>query len=563
MKAPAEMAIARGADIVANLTAFARLYGYVRYFHPSDETRLVDWERFAVYGAGEVQQAIGATALRDVLTRLFAPLAPSLAVYSEGERAPAAPAVVDGKRVVAWQHRGVGGSGLGWRIFDPYRSVRVRRARLLASDPIIDKPLARGVRVRLPLAPVSRSWLRRRSVTLGPLGDALAALDPKSFRATEARVRLAAIVIAWSTLQHFYPYFDVCAAGWNDALPIALHAALDDRDEEDLERTLRRMLVALEDGHATVNYRIAQGSRGAMPLKLGWIEERMVVVETGAAEVERGDVVIQVAGVPASEALREAESLVSGSPHWRRARGLDYVGVGPLGTSVELVLERDGMVRTVQLARGRSSQRTRRHTAAPAIRSLSGGVMYVDLSRATKAELKKRLPELSAAAGLIADMRGYPQAGNELLLAHLLREPCEHQMFQVPKIVQPDHEDIAGWDCSGWHLAPSRPRIAGGVAFLSGPGAISYAESILGFVEGHRLGEIVGGASAGANGNVNRTRLPAGFEIYWTGMRVVKHDGTCHHGIGVLPTIPVEPTLAGVREGRDEVLEAALQALTG
>ena len=29
---------------LANLTAFARLYGYVRYFHPSDESAGADWQ---------------------------------------------------------------------------------------------------------------------------------------------------------------------------------------------------------------------------------------------------------------------------------------------------------------------------------------------------------------------------------------------------------------------------------------------------------------------------------------------------------------------------------------
>lgn len=36
---------------IANLEAFARLYGYVRFFHPSDEAAALDWDRFAVYGA--------------------------------------------------------------------------------------------------------------------------------------------------------------------------------------------------------------------------------------------------------------------------------------------------------------------------------------------------------------------------------------------------------------------------------------------------------------------------------------------------------------------------------
>jgi C-terminal processing protease CtpA/Prc len=41
-------------------------------------------------------------------------------------------------------------------------------------------------------------------------------------------------------------------------------------------------------------------------------------------------------------------------------------------------------------------------------------------------------------------------------------------------------------------------------------------------------------------------------------MRVTKRDGSPHHGVGIRPTVPVAPTLRGVKEGRDEVLERAL-----
>ncbi len=75
------------------------------------------------------------------------------------------------------------------------------------------------------------------------------------------------------------------------------------------------------------------------------------------------------------------------------------------------------------------------------------------------------------------------------------------------------------------------------------------------------LGEIVGQPTAGANGNVNPFSLPGDFTIYWTGMRVVEHDGSQHHMVGVQPTAPVLRTLKGVREGRDELLEAALRVV--
>jgi hypothetical protein len=45
-------------------------------------------------------------------------------------------------------------------------------------------------------------------------------------------------------------------------------------------------------------------------------------------------------------------------------------------------------------------------------------------------------------------------------------------------------------------------------------------------------------------------------------MKVTRHDGrTPFHLGGVKPDLAVEPTLAGLRAGRDEVLERALTLL--
>jgi C-terminal processing protease CtpA/Prc len=42
-------------------------------------------------------------------------------------------------------------------------------------------------------------------------------------------------------------------------------------------------------------------------------------------------------------------------------------------------------------------------------------------------------------------------------------------------------------------------------------------------------------------------------------MRVLKHDGSRHHGVGISPTINIEPTIKGIRDGKDEVLEKAIE----
>ena len=76
----------------------------------------------------------------------------------------------------------------------------------------------------------------------------------------------------------------------------------------------------------------------------------------------------------------------------------------------------------------------------------------------------------------------------------------------------------------------------------------------MGIVEHYKLGEIVGGPTAGTNGNINPFKLPGGYTITWTGMKVLKHDESQHHGIGILPTVPAVRTRKGVAEGKDEIL---------
>jgi C-terminal processing protease CtpA/Prc len=46
-------------------------------------------------------------------------------------------------------------------------------------------------------------------------------------------------------------------------------------------------------------------------------------------------------------------------------------------------------------------------------------------------------------------------------------------------------------------------------------------------------------------------------------MKVLKQDGSRHHGVGIQPTVPCSRTKAGVAAGRDEQLERALAIVRG
>jgi C-terminal processing protease CtpA/Prc len=67
----------------------------------------------------------------------------------------------------------------------------------------------------------------------------------------------------------------------------------------------------------------------------------------------------------------------------------------------------------------------------------------------------------------------------------------------------------------------------------------------------------------GANGDVTVIALPGRVTMSFTGQAVRHADGRQLQRIGLVPDVPVRPTIAGVRAGRDEVLERAVRYLKG
>jgi C-terminal processing protease CtpA/Prc len=188
-------------------------------------------------------------------------------------------------------------------------------------------------------------------------------------------------------------------------------------------------------------------------------------------------------------------------------------------------------------------------------------IMYVDIDRITDADFARELPQIAAAKAVIFDLRGYPRRISTVVLSHLIDSTITSLRWNIPVVTRPDGRDMA-FDFSNWRVEPRTPRIKGRAAFLIDGSAISAVETYLGMVENYGLAELVGEPTAGTNGNISTTRLPSGFTAVFTGMKVLKHDQSRHHGVGILPTVPVSPTIAGFAAGRDEQLEKALEIVS-
>ncbi|MBK7404344.1 MAG: hypothetical protein IPJ41_06825 [Phycisphaerales bacterium] len=563
-----------------NLEAAARLLADIHFFHASDQAvAVMAWDHLAVRLMEEAEPATDAADLARRLGDFFAPIAPTLEVWAGGpDAAPPLPKAPEGAdRLTYWRHDGIGNlsGSISQNVYSSTVEHDRKRATLpwgarefdaqtLASASIV-RPLGGGVTCRIPVkvfaddggtlphTPVETEWTSRRDKPI---------LTPDN-RST----RLAGIATCWGVMQNFYPYFDVVDTDWDAALAAGLSAAAEDSGRLAYLHTLQELISKLHDGHGHVFNRAIQ-PQSMLPLGFTWAGDDLVVIGTDPSvgdHVIVGDTVLKIEGRSVASWCDEVSTRISAATDgWRRHRLLgalatEIPGSEPVrlhlrhinGAEFDATLDRIAPTQIVDATDRRPADGT----------ELAPGIVYFNMDGADADAFNAAMPALQAAKGIVFDMRGYPGEAGVDLMSHLSHDVVQSARWNIPIVTMPDREGWE-WNESGrWQLQPAEPFLDARIAFLTDGRAISYAESIMGIVEAYKMGEIVGSTTAGTNGNVNPFDLPGGYTVYWTGMKVLKHDGSQHHGVGIAPTVPVEPTAAGIAAGRDEVLDKAVEVL--
>lgn len=390
-------------------------------------------------------------------------------------------------------------------------------------------------------------------------------------------LRLLAAFRLWAAGRYFFAYRHLMTSDWDRVLSETIPRLLEADDAQQYALAIAAMAAHLGDTHAAVTGRALAEYFGtaAPPVRTRMVEGKPVLWrllddraarETGLAP---GDLVLAVDGEPAGERMRRlARYLSASTPHSLDALLMERWLDGPPGTSAELtVRDAAGRTRSVRLARRNPARRPPPWRAGPVWTLLAGGVGYVDLERLAPQKVEEMFQALHAARAIVFDLRGYPQGTGWLIAPRLAGRPgIVAACFRRPLVLFPEGRagDVetrgASWEfCQ--HLPGSGDgKFYGRVVALIDERTLSQAEHAALFLRaaGARL---VGGASAGANGDVARIALPGGLLVSFSGQEVLLPDGSQLQRIGLRPEVEVRPTVEGVRAGRDEVLEKALELL--
>ncbi|GAA0339096.1 S41 family peptidase [Bacillus carboniphilus] len=577
---------------VSNIATFAKLYGYVRYFHPSDEASGLDWNAFAVYGVQEVKNAKSTKELKETLEELFLPIAPTIELaldekdeYSKWDLVNESP---DGKYVF-WQNQGVETSYTNqlFPVVDSrvYKSKRVfftdHNGEVTLIEPVFDqypnredwviqRAISNSLHVYVPLVlPVddenrTMGGSQDSQVAFEELKEAIHELKVAGINSEKEDARISGVVIVWNMYQHFYPYLDVVDVKWEEELHTFIGKVIDDETYDNYVTSLKLFVEKAQDGGSRVYTRL-DNKTFTLPFRVQFIEGELVITEVlEDSPFKLGDILLTRDGLPVKDLFEKHLNETSGSAQYKESIAEYLLVTGNINDSAEIEIVRD--------------EEVSKHTASftepyyldwdtDPIQEVQEGIFLVSMDKQiTQSQLSQFVDELASAKGIIFDVRQYPSASALQYFQHIMDEPSVTSITRNPQYLLPDQQgDIQYFELSepAEPLQPKSPKFTGEIVFLTRDATSAWGEVFIDIAKEQKLGTIVGQQTAGANGYLNAIDLFDSIIVYFLGSEVLKADGSQLHLIGIEPDIVVNQSIEAVKAGRDEYLEAAIQIIEG
>jgi C-terminal processing protease CtpA/Prc len=387
-------------------------------------------------------------------------------------------------------------------------------------------------------------------------------------------LRLLALYRFWNIIEYWSPYRNLVKDNWDTVLQEFVPRLWVADDPDAYRLAMIALIARVRDGHANLwNSLSVRPPRGSyrLPVDVRFVEDKAVVTGfsndsfRAATGLRVGDVILSIGGARVDSLIPAWTPYYAASNQPSRLRDIARsLTQGPPG-KVRVTAERDGSTFEVQPERYLTESlnligRGTHDLPGDTFQRLTDEVSYLKLSSVSAAQSTDYIRKASGSKVLVIDIRNYPKEFVVFALgSHLVSKETEFARFTVPNLANPG---AFVWT-RPISLRPVPPLYSGAVVILVDESSQSQAEYTAMAFRSASHAIVVGSTTAGADGNVSPIMLPGGLRTLISGIGVFYPDRTPTQQLGILPDLVVRPTIAGIRQGRDEVLEAAVSRALG
>jgi C-terminal processing protease CtpA/Prc len=388
---------------------------------------------------------------------------------------------------------------------------------------------------------------------------------------TDAGLQLLALFRFWNIIEYWFPYRNLID-DWDTVLRDSIPRIGLAKSFDDYQLQLMRVIAAVQDSHdnlfSSLKLRPPVGEC-QLPAILRYIEKRFVVSDYAskdrASGLKIGDAITAIDGQPVKKLVSQVSPYYGDSNDAARFRDISRSLTRGACGSVPIEISRGNKpmklaadrVETHKLDLTRDSQHD---LPGDTFQILPQNIGYLKLSSIKADRVTEYLKTAADTKGLIVDIRNYPSEFVVFALgSHLVQKDTQFARFTEADLSNPG---VFRWR-QGEALTPEVPRYSGKIVILVDEISQSQSEYTAMALRATPNAIVMGSTTAGADGDISWIRLPGNLQTYISGLGVFYPNKKPTQRIGIVPDFTVNPTIAGIRAGRDEVLDSAVNYLLG
>jgi hypothetical protein len=526
--------ISTDSQTVENLVVLGRIWGFLKYYHPVVASGKYNWDYELFKIMPNIITAKTPSARNDVLSAWIDTL---------GTFAQDSIRSIDSSTVAQWPD-------YSW---------------------INEASLGKNLAQKLNLIRTAKRDGKCRYVNFSVVNSTEFRDEPyyDSLQFPDAGYRILCLFRYWNIIEYYFPYKHLIDRPWSSILSDYVPQFASCTNELEYELCIIRMSSEINDSHAFITGDINAFSnyRGHFSplIRLSMIEGKAVVTGFCTSKIEKesglqcGDVIVAVDGVTIDSLYKERKINIRSSNEWAGFRDFCRSILTSKDSIVHIEYENNDVIYQRDLAcydHKDSVEFSSYYDVDSAIYLVRSDIACIFPGLITNDILSNSLKKFDNTKGIVIDLRCYPQQKIvEQLSNYLFPHPIAigtyfHTDNITPGLFRYSDNEVRGSDNPNYYK--------GRVAILINEETQSEAEHHVMVFQHAPSAIVIGSPTAGANGNLAEVNLPGGINTAFSGLGVAYLDHIEPQRTGIIPDIEVHPTIKGIREGRDELMEAAI-----
>ena len=388
----------------------------------------------------------------------------------------------------------------------------------------------------------------------------------------DAGFRLLALYRYWNMIQYFFPSKYLTDKNWDNLLEEYIPQFVSANNQLEYDLAVLKIIGDINDTHAnlwgTEKIGDLRGYNYA-PFRVQFIEQKLVVTDYYNPELkevsglEIGDIITHIDGKTIESIIDSLKNYYPASNEGARLRDISDDLLRSTNNIVTIKYISSGQRKEKELSLYQRNSLNRYHwykvnQNEKCYKLLDGNIGYITLATIKDEDVPIIKESFKHTKGIIIDIRNYPSSFIPYTLGtFFVSSPTPFVKFTQGNVNNPGEFTFM----PAIIIPKDNETYQGKLVVIVNELTQSQAEYTTMALRAGNNTTIIGSQTAGADGNVSDILLPGGLRTMISGIGIYYPDGRATQRIGIKPDIEIKPTIKGIEEGRDELLERAIKLI--